>query len=56
MSRVAILDYTGAVAAGIPLYYIVVTILLWGMTLVGQRIRIHVESMWINLKYESDLC
>jgi len=46
MSRVVILDYIGvtnnAVATGMPLYYMVVTILLWGLTLVGQRKRIHV--------------
>jgi hypothetical protein len=46
MSRVAILDYMGvtdnAVATGMPLYYMLVTILLWGLTLVGQRKRIYV--------------
>ena len=46
MSQVAILDYMGvtdnAVATGMPLYYMLVTILLWGLTLVGQRKRIYV--------------
>jgi len=46
MNRVVILDYMGvtndAVATGMPLYYMVVTILLWGLTLVGQRKRIRI--------------
>lgn len=46
MNRVVILDYMGvtndAVTTGMPLYYMVVTILLWGLTLVGQRKRIRV--------------
>jgi len=46
MSRVVFLDYMGvtndAVSTRMPLYYMVVTILLWGLTLVGQRKRIRV--------------
>ena len=46
MSGVAFLDYMGvtnnAVATGMPLYYMAVTILLLGLTLVGQRKRIRV--------------